>query len=260
TAHRYTKVLRAVGYLRYDPVDALYSLGPEMMSLSAAAQAGLSIFTAAGPFMERLVMQLNETAVLSIWDGSDSVVVIRVDDNTTKAIRVSVNEGSRLPLTDSAQGRLFCAFADPDEHPLLASRIRGDRELRSELKDIWEHRLAFNAPREHGIRTIAAPVFQGTHVIAALAVVGTTDCVPPSVHSDVATALSGAVSALGTQLGAKQNEPLEPAVVIAPTRVPARTRTKSRSKPTPTHTIETIDRQAPEELVAHRQPGPAVGS
>lgn len=260
TAHRYTKALRAVGYLRYDPVDALYSLGPEMMSLSAAAQAGLSIFTAAGPFMEQLVTDLNETAVLSIWDSSDSVVVIRVDDNTTKAIRVSVNEGSRLPLTDSAQGRLFCAFADHGEHPLLAGRIRGDREMRNELMDIRANRLAFNSPRQHGIRTIAAPVFQGTHVIAALAVVGTTDCVPPSVDSDVAKALSRAASGLGEQLGAELNQSPGQKTITAPSRTPAkpRTRVKARSKPAPTQTITAIPRLPSNENSPQRQTGPAV--
>lgn len=260
TAHRYTKALRAVGYLRYDPVDALYSLGPEMMSLSAAAQAGLSIFTAAGPYMERLVTELNETAVLSIWDSSDSVVVIRVDDNTTKPIRVSVNEGSRLPLTDSAQGRLFCAFADPDEHPLLAGRIRGDREMRIELEDIREHRLAFNSPREHGIRTIAAPVFQGTHVIAALAVVGTTDCVPPSTDSDVAKALSRAASALGEQLGAELHHLPEQAMATTPRRSSSKpkTRPRARSKPVPTHAIEAIPQPLSGENSPQRQTGPAV--
>ncbi|MCZ4553734.1 IclR family transcriptional regulator [Gordonia rubripertincta] len=258
TAHRYTKALRAVGYLRYDPVDALYSLGPEMMSLSAAAQAGLSIFTAAGPFMERLVMELNETAVLSIWDSSDSVVVIRVDDNTTKPIRVSVSEGSRLPLTDSAQGRLFCAFADPDEHPLLAGRIRGDREMRTELGDIRAHGLAFNAPREHGIRTIAAPVYQGTQVIAALAVVGTTDCVPPSTDSDVAKALSRAASALGEQLGAELQHSPEQTSAAAATRAPAKKRARPKARPKPAPTIEAITHQPPSEISPHRQPGPAV--
>ncbi|OFV73833.1 IclR family transcriptional regulator [Rhodococcus erythropolis] len=234
TAHRYTKALRAVGYIRYDPVDARYSLGPEILSLSTAAQAGLSIFTAAGPFMERLVLELNETAVLSIWDSSDSVVVIRVDDNTTKAIRVSVSEGSRLPLTDSAQGRLFYTFMDTDEHPQLASRIRGDREMRTELSYIREHKLAFNSPRGQGTRTIAAPIFQGTDVIAALAVVGTTDCVPHSIDSDVAEALSLAAAALGQHLGAElSRSPQQSAQTPKLTPAKPTTRTKGRSKPKP---------------------------
>src|ERR1700712_2258761 len=55
TAHRYTKALRAVNLLRYDEREALYSLGPQVLTLSAAARAGMPIITIAGPSMEELV-------------------------------------------------------------------------------------------------------------------------------------------------------------------------------------------------------------
>ena len=51
TAHRYTKALRAANLLRYDERTALYSLGPQVLTLGAAARAGLPIISAAEPYM-----------------------------------------------------------------------------------------------------------------------------------------------------------------------------------------------------------------
>ena len=69
TTHRYTLALRRVGLLRFDAGAAVYSLGPRIVELAATALAGLRIVRIAGPTMERLVTELNDTVVLSIWDG-----------------------------------------------------------------------------------------------------------------------------------------------------------------------------------------------
>src|SRR5687768_3554714 len=95
TAHRYTNALRESNLLRYDEREALYSLGPQILTLSAAARAGMPVIGVAGPHMQRLVREVDETVVLSVWDG-DTAVVVRVDDNTDRVIRVSVRTGSRL--------------------------------------------------------------------------------------------------------------------------------------------------------------------
>lgn len=89
TAHRYTKALRAANLLRYDERTAQYSLGPQVLTLAATARAGLPIVTAAEPYMEQLVNTIDETVVLSVWDG-ESAVVVRCADNTDQLIRISV--------------------------------------------------------------------------------------------------------------------------------------------------------------------------
>src|SRR5919204_3787144 len=61
TTHRYALALRQVGLLRYDAAAAVYSLGPRIVELAATALAGLRIIKVAGPTMERLVSELNET-------------------------------------------------------------------------------------------------------------------------------------------------------------------------------------------------------
>ena len=152
TAHRYTKALRAANLLRYDERTALYSLGPQVLTLAASARAGLPIVTAAEPYMEALVKEVGETVVLSVWDG-ESPTVVRSADNTDHLIRISVRTGSRLDLTTSAQGRVFCAFLPGPQVPGLPKLLRKSPDLRHELDSIRAHGVSVNSPAINGVRT-----------------------------------------------------------------------------------------------------------
>lgn len=189
TTHRYTLALRRVGLLRYDTAAGLYSLGPRIVELAATALAGLRIVRMAGPTMERLIADLNETVVLSIWDGEQPVVV-RVDDNTDRLVRIVVRTGARLPRAESAQGKVFLAFgAHAAELPA------------AELMQIRETRVAVNSQVVEGIRAIATPIFQGEELIAAMALVGTISSLPEDPLSEPATRLRAAAEGLSAELG-----------------------------------------------------------
>ncbi|MGH8994924.1 MAG: IclR family transcriptional regulator [Acidimicrobiales bacterium] len=188
TAHRYAMALRQVNLLRYDPSCGEYTLGPQVLVLAAAARAGLPIITVAGPLMEELVREVNETVVLSVWDG-EAPVVVRVDDGTERVIRVSVRSGSRLDLFGSAQGRVFCAFLPDSSVPGMAEELARSPRLRAELTSIRERHIALNASELHGVRTIAAPVFADGQLVAVMALVGTTTTLSESAGSPAARAL-----------------------------------------------------------------------
>jgi len=206
TAHRYTKALRAANLLRYDERTALYSLGPQVLTLAASARAGLPIVSAAEPYMEQLVKQINETIVLSVWDG-ETATVVRSIDNTDHIVRISVRTGSRLDLTMSAQGRVFCAFLPPDEVPSLRRITKKSPELLDELAAIRQHGLSVNSPAINGVRTIAAPIFEGDMISGAMAVIGTTVSVPDDVSSPMAQALLETTRALSQRLGNSAGSP-----------------------------------------------------
>jgi DNA-binding IclR family transcriptional regulator len=180
TAHRYATALRRAGLLR--ATSGGYTLGPRIVELAATALAGLRIVKVAGPYMEQLVGKANETAVLSVWDG-EAPVVVRVDDNTDRLVRINVRTGSRLPL-DSAQGKIFRAYA-----------------LGSDLDGVRATGLAFNERIVEGIAALAAPVFQGDELVAAMALVGTTAAIRPDPASAPAHALRETTVALSAELG-----------------------------------------------------------
>jgi DNA-binding IclR family transcriptional regulator len=182
TAHRYATALRRAGLLRLSAGG--YTLGPRVVELAATALAGLRIVKVAGPYLERLVSEVNETAVLSIWDG-EAPVVVRVDDNTDRLVRINVRTGSRLPL-DSAQGKVFRAFL-------------GDES--NELAEIRREGVAFTARVVEGIAALGAPIFQGDEIAATMALVGTTASIPDEPGSEMATRLRETAAALTAELG-----------------------------------------------------------
>jgi len=188
TAHRYAMALRQVNLLRYEAASGEYTLGPEVLVLAAAARAALPIVSLAGPLMEKLVREVNETVVLSVWDG-EAPVVVRVDDGTDRVIRVSVRAGSRLDAGTSAQGRVFAAFLPEGSVPGLAAELRRSPATRADLEEIRRNGMAVNRGERHGVRTLAAPVFADGRIIAVMALVGTTTTVSDEVASDQSQAL-----------------------------------------------------------------------
>jgi len=195
TTHRYAMALRRAGLLRYDAGSGVYTLGARVVELAATALAGLRIIKVAGPHMERLVQRVNETAVLSIWDG-ESPVVVRVEDNIDRIVRIVVRTGARLPL-DSAQGKVNIAFnPEVQDHGLDPDEIERVRQAR----------VAVNSRVVQGIRAIAAPVFQDTTLAGAMAIVGTTAGVPEEEDSLLARRLLEAAEALSSELGFVRTE------------------------------------------------------
>jgi DNA-binding IclR family transcriptional regulator len=200
TAHRYAIALRQVGLLRYDGATGQYALGPQVLVLAAAARSALPIITQAGPLMEQLVREVNETVVLSTWDG-EAPVVVRVDDDTERVIRVSVRAGARLAPFTSAQGRVFCAFLPADAVPGLDEQLKGSPRLRADLKEIRKDGLAVNRGEVHGVRTVASPVFADGRIIAVMAIVGTTTTLSEDLRSKPAMLLRRTARNLSEQYG-----------------------------------------------------------
>jgi DNA-binding IclR family transcriptional regulator len=193
TVHRYATALRSAGLVRF--AGGFNTLGPREVELASAALAGLAVMKIAGPYLERLVATTNETAVLSVWDG-EAPVVVRVDDNTNRLVRIIVATGSRLP-PDSAQGQVFRAFLEFDPADADLRRVR-------------EERMAHYAAVVDGIAALAAPVFQGAEPVATIALVGTTSSIAAGSDSPMARALRDAAENLSTELGFIEPERKQP--------------------------------------------------
>jgi DNA-binding IclR family transcriptional regulator len=189
TTHRYAMALRRVGLLRYEAGSGMHSLGPRIVELAATALSGLRIIRIAGPHMERLAAELNETVVLSIWDG-DAPIVVRVDDNTDRVVHIVVRTGSRLARTTSAQGKVFLAFA-ADGHGL-------DEK---EAERVRRTHIAVNTQNEDGIRAVATPIFQDRDCVATMAVVGTIANLPAKENAPLCLRLRAMADILSAELG-----------------------------------------------------------
>jgi DNA-binding IclR family transcriptional regulator len=188
TAYRYVSSLQRTHLLAHDHRDGTFRLGPGIFPLGASAHAGLSLISTAGPIMEQLSRALNETVVMSIWDG-DAPAIVRVADCSDRLVRVTVMTGARLDL-DSAQAAVFLAHLNPDAPtPTLG--------------------LAVGSPRNHGIRSLAAPIILFGELVAVIAVIGTTATVPDGADSPVANSLRAAALRVGAHLGSDHAVPTE---------------------------------------------------
>ena len=154
TAHRYVVALRGVNLIRYDPASASYTLGPQILTLGAVALAGLPVLEVARSHMEHLMRELDQTVVLSVWDG-EAPIIAQVADATQRLVRISIRTGARLPVYESAQGKLFCAFLNEGEAPPIPD------DLRSELDSIRGDGLSIGSDVTAGIRAVATPCSAG---------------------------------------------------------------------------------------------------
>ncbi|GHJ07259.1 IclR family transcriptional regulator [Micromonospora humidisoli] len=201
TAHRYARALRAANLLRFDTATATYTLGPQVLAMEAAARAALPIVTAAEPHLDRLTRLTNQTSVLSVWNG-EAPTVVRCMDNTSGDVRLSVRTGSPLDLLRSAQGRVFCAYLSAAEAPAVARQLRLSAGLRAVVEQVRRDGYAANSPEDFGVRVLAAPVFERTQVVAALAVLGTSTALSGAVEAAAADSLRLVARELSEALGA----------------------------------------------------------
>ncbi len=187
TTHRYARSLRDNGFLRFDRRSGRYSLGIRLVQLGQVAQAGLYVVQASGPHLERTANELNETVVLSIWDG-ESAVVVRLEEAPRRKTYLGVRIGSKLePRT--AQSRIFRAYVSP----------RAPRN--PDLAKIRTHGVAVVTTPEDDVRAVACPIHQGGEVVAAMAVVGSPRRISKSPYSAIANSLRNAAEKLSAELG-----------------------------------------------------------
>ena len=202
TAHRYVSVLRELNLLRLDPATNFYSLGSRIFTLAAAAAAGNPMVRIVGPFMEELVHDTNETAVLTVWDGA-APVVLRVDDNSERVVRVSIQTGIRLPTWQSAHGRVFCTYLPAEDAPRRPPHPE-DAALEDDLEEIRQTGVSVNTNEAEGTRAIASPIFaSGSRIVGSI---GTSASVPAEPDSAVAKSVLSIATRLSSDLG--ETEPV----------------------------------------------------
>src|SRR5215467_10863074 len=192
TAHRYLASLSRAGLLRTEG-DGLYTLGPLLIQLGAAAVGGVQIVELAENYLSQLAEEAQETAVLSLWAGNCPVVV-RVREPQSKLVQLHIRLGAMLPL-DSAQGHLYLAF-HPDRqrvHMLLAQFPEAQRrEMERGIAEARKRAVYVNSRVAEGIRAVAAPVFDHELISGTLAFVGTLASVPADPDSGLAQLLRDA--------------------------------------------------------------------
>jgi DNA-binding IclR family transcriptional regulator len=160
--------LVARDYLVIDTVTRVYSIGPQVLSLSNSYLAGLDIVHIAQPIIWKVMRETDESASLMIKSGDEGLIVCKEESPHIVIARLSI--GARVPLYASAGGKAILAFLPSEEvdHylssvelvPLTATTITDPHILRRELKLIRARGIAHcNGEQFEDLFSIAAPVF-----------------------------------------------------------------------------------------------------
>jgi DNA-binding IclR family transcriptional regulator len=181
TLHRVCTMMSERGWVARDSLSGCLELGPRVASLARAAPVSP---LAAGfhGIARRLVAQHNETTCLTVLDGHDSVFIAK--EETTHAVRLVTQVGSRLPAFAAASGRAMLADRPEEEiramyegHELetpTGRRLDGIEELLDILSDARRLGYAENVDETAlGLHCLAVPVGPPGRVVAAI-----TFCVP----------------------------------------------------------------------------------
>ncbi|WP_299541176.1 IclR family transcriptional regulator [uncultured Streptomyces sp.] len=168
--HRQLVTLCAGGWIE-QAEDGTYRLSLRVSRLSDAAftQAGLGHRATAA--LEELAAEVDETVSLAVLDGDSARIVQRVE--VDRLLRVDARIEARMPISDTASGRVLTAWALP--HDLDALRDAGvPTATDEELEHIRRDGYALSLPnRLEPTVAVAAPVFDARRrALAALSVVG----------------------------------------------------------------------------------------
>ena len=190
TTHRYATSLRQEGLLRYNQRTGRYSLGIKLIRLGRIAQASLHLIEAAGPHLESAASDLNESAVLAIWDGSLPVVV-RVAYPPRRNIFLGVRVGDRLTPA-AAQAVVMRAYLEGHSNGHAPDPC---------LEEVRRLGYAVTHYKDTGTVAVARPVFQDEQIVATIAALGTRTTIDEQNLGQVAERLGQAANNINRDLG-----------------------------------------------------------
>ncbi|HEY0247149.1 MAG TPA: helix-turn-helix domain-containing protein [Gryllotalpicola sp.] len=199
TAHRYLLSLQSTGFLT--PANAP---GPLLDQLATFLSGRRRVLTLAPRIMRQLSDETGVTAVLTLL-GQSGPVVSLVEESAVGTIVLTVRVGTVLELW-TAQGRVLLAYQTDqeviDRHYSPLPEPERAREL-AQLARVRRERIGWADLGHLGLAAVAAPVFGGGDIQAAIALLGTDKMLPTSERSDgVVKALREAAAELSRLVGA----------------------------------------------------------
>ena len=154
TLHHLVSTLTEFGFLTQDPETRKYNIGLHLVEIGQAYLQQLDVRSIAHPFLERLAMEVGETAHLLILDRNDVVYIDKVEDlSQPTALRCSSYIGRRAAAYATAAGKTLLAhLPEADLRKYLAyQRITGQTpytmpiaQLLKELHRVKKHGFALD--------------------------------------------------------------------------------------------------------------------
>ena len=176
TAFRLARDLVRLGLLERS--GDVYRLGGKLFELGSLVPRRLDLRETALPFLQDLFESTRETVHLGIREGHDVVYVERIHGHDPLPLPSRI--GGRLPLTCTGVGKALLTFSEAELNDEILARplpeltrfsITDPVRLRAALEQSQVSGLAYEDQEAAlGVSCIAAPVFDGSAVVAALSI------------------------------------------------------------------------------------------
>lgn len=180
-AFRLLSTLEQRGMVQRQPGSATYILGSRTLYIGAAAQEQVDLVRLADHYLRDIGRECNENVTVRVREGLETVCVARWE--SSHAVRVNTQVGTRRPLHASASGKLLLAYAPPEvQRAVLAGKL--PRFTSNTIVDPDRLAKELASARARGYTTsfgevsndavaIAAPIRDvGGSVVAALGIAG----------------------------------------------------------------------------------------
>jgi len=173
--HRYLQSLIDSGMARQDPASGRYDLGPAALRFGLAALARTDLFKLVDRVIGEFVERTGQTMQIAAL-GPAGPTIVRIY-NGRPALLTTLHVGAMLPLSNSATGRVFLAFAPASETAALVERERRENGLSADALDAIVAQVQERSMAEEtgsvipGLHAAAFPIFdlQGRAVLVATA-------------------------------------------------------------------------------------------
>lgn len=219
-AHRLLQTLAALGYVRQDEERKQYEATLRLFELGSAVVAHRDIRTVSQPVMRALGRQVDENVILSVRDGSEVIVLDRVEG--TRTLRTYTPLGSRNPIHCTSAGKLLLAYAPADIvddvmgslQKFTARTIVAAAKLQAELQRIRAQGFAIaQAEWREDVGGVCAPIRQSDgSIVAALGVSGPIGRLNPARIKVLLPQLLAAARDISERLGHSAGERPEKAM------------------------------------------------
>ncbi|SPF02801.1 IclR family transcriptional regulator [Streptomyces sp. MA5143a] len=195
TAYRYLQSLVAGRYLEEAPGGG-FRLGLRVLEIARLARRSYGLSEIAVPSMEALAEDVHETVLLTRRAGDLVVCVDRAE--STRAVRISYERGSALPINAGASALVLLAWSPDDEARRLLEHAELRRFTPATLTDVDAlverlariRRLGYSVTRgelDPDVVGLAAPIRdENKQVVAAVSVAALASRIYPEAEGEIA--------------------------------------------------------------------------
>jgi len=228
-AHPYMVSFGRLGLIEQDRTTGHYLLGPLALQLGLISLQQANPVHIATPLIAELAQQIGHTVAIAVW-GDRGATIVRIAESPAP-LHVNMRHGTVFSLTNTASGRLFGAYLDPEVVRGLLEQERQREQkgpavppqrgmppvqplpawpaFEAQLHEVRAHGLSRSEGEIlPGISAMSAPVFDSTGaIVLAVTAIGPAAIFDTRWDGEIAVALKACADQVSQRLGATLSRP-----------------------------------------------------